>query len=211
MIFDENYINSLKLELPELPKNKLDRFIKEYIIGENDAELLVSEKDLANYFEQTVSELEEKISSREISATKEKVLKLAVNYLNTEVRKHLVELQEKISEIKITPENYAQLIGIVADEKINSSAAQTVLEIMYKTGGDPTQIIQEKNLTQMNDADELTKIVDNVLMSNQSSVIDYKNGKDNALKFLMGQVMKETGGKANPQVAMEMIKNKLAQ
>jgi len=211
MLFDDAYIETLKGELPELPKDKLERFIKEYGVGEREAELLVSERDLANYFEKTVSELEEKISAGEIKATREKLFKLTVNYLNTEIRKHLVDLQEKISDIKITPENYAELIGIVAEGKINSSAAQIVLEEMYKNGGDPSQIIEEKNLAQMDDAGEMEKIVDKILADNQASVTDYKNGKENAFKFLMGQVMKETKGKANPQSVTEILKNKLSQ
>lgn len=211
MLFDDNYIENLKRELPELPMAKKERFIKEYGIGEQDAELLVSDKDLANYFEQTISELEEKISCGEVNSPKEKLFKLTVNYLNTEIRKHLVDLQEKISDIKITPENYAELIGIVSEGKINSSAAQIVLEEMYKNGSDPSQIIEEKNLAQMNDDGELEKIVDKILTENETSVIDYKNGKENAFKFLMGQVMKETKGKANPQTATEMLKNKLTQ
>ncbi|KKP82764.1 MAG: Aspartyl/glutamyl-tRNA(Asn/Gln) amidotransferase subunit B [Candidatus Moranbacteria bacterium GW2011_GWF2_35_54] len=206
MLFDDAYIETLKGELPELPKDKLERFIKEYGVGEREAELLVSERDLANYFEKTVSELEEKISAGEIKATREKLFKLTVNYLNTEIRKHLVDLQEKISDIKITPENYAELIGIVAEGKINSSAAQIVLEEMYKNGGDPSQIIEEKNLAQMDDAGEMEKIVDKILADNQASVTDYKNGKENAFKFLMGQVMKETKGKANPQSVTEILK-----
>ncbi len=211
LLFDDNYIENLKKELPELPQDKLERFIKEYEIGEREAELLVSDKDLANYFEQTISELEEKIASGEIKASREKLFKLTVNYLNTEIRKHLVDLQEKIGDIKIKPENYAELIGSVADGKINSSAAQIVLEEMYKNGGDPSQIIEEKNLAQMNDDGELEKIVDKILADNETSVIDYRNGKENAFKFLMGQVMKESKGKANPQSATEMLKNKLSQ
>ena len=82
---------------------------------------------------------------------------------------------------------------------------------MYKNGGDPSQIIEEKNLAQMDDDGELEKIVDKILTDNESSVTDYKNGKENAFKFLMGQVMKETKGKANPQTATEMLKNKLTQ
>jgi len=210
MIFEEEYIADLKRTLPELPKEKLERFINEYGVGEKDAELLTSEKDLASYFEQSISELKEKIQSGEIKSTIEKVSKLAVNYLNTEIRKHLVECQEKICDIKITPENYAELIGIVAEGKINSSAAQVVLLEMYKNGGDPSQIIEAKNLAQMDDNDgEMEKIIDSVLAANQSSVDDYKSGKENALKFLMGQVMKETQGKANPKSAMEMIKKKI--
>ena len=99
---------------------------------------------MAEYFEQVISELKEKISSHEISVGEEKAIKLAVNYLISEVRKHLAENNHDIRDIKITPENYAELIGIVADGKINSSAAQTVLKEMYHTGGDPSQIIDEK-------------------------------------------------------------------
>ncbi|MGW8184672.1 MAG: Asp-tRNA(Asn)/Glu-tRNA(Gln) amidotransferase subunit GatB [Candidatus Moraniibacteriota bacterium] len=211
MLFDDNYIETLKGELPELPKNKLERFIKEYGIGEREAELLVSERDLANYFEQTISELEEKMTSGEIKASREKLFKLAVNYLNTEIRKHLVECQEKICDIKIKPENYAELIGIVADGKINSSAAQIVLEEMYKNGTDPSQIIEDKNLSQMDNSAELEQAVDKILAENQASVDDYKGGKENAFKFLMGQIMKETKGKANPQIVTEMLKDKLSQ
>lgn len=209
MLFVDEYIEELKRELPELPDQKLKRFIEEYGVNERDGELLTSDRDLANYFEKSISELKEKIQSGEIKSPEGKVFRLAVNYLNTEIRKHLVEKQEKISDIKITPENYAELIGVVADGKINSSAAQIVLEEMYLNGCDPSQIIEEKNLGQMDDDGEMEKIVDNVLENNQASVSDYLGGKENALKFLMGQVMKETKGKANPQLAMEMIKKKL--
>ncbi|MFZ2153812.1 MAG: Asp-tRNA(Asn)/Glu-tRNA(Gln) amidotransferase subunit GatB [Candidatus Moraniibacteriota bacterium] len=209
MLFDDSYIKTLKKELPELPQNKLERFIREYGLGKQEAELLVSERDLASYFEKTISELEEKISAGEIKTEREKLFKLTVNYLNTEIRKHLVEGQEKISEIKITPENYAELIGILAQGKINSTAAQVVLEEMYKSGGDPSQIIEDKNLAQIDDLGELGQSVDKVLAENQASVLDYRSGKENAFKFLMGQIMKETKGKANPQVITEMLKNKL--
>jgi aspartyl-tRNA(Asn)/glutamyl-tRNA(Gln) amidotransferase subunit B len=201
----------LRRELPELPEQKLQRFISEYGVNDRDGELLTSERDLANYFEQAISELKEKIQSGEIKVSEERVFKLAVNYLNTEIRKHLVERQEKIGNIKINPENYAQLIGIVADGKINSSAAQIVLEEMYQTGCDPEQIIKDKNLAQMEDAGEMEKVIDSVLANNEASINDYRAGKENALKFLMGQVMKETQGKANPQSAAEMIKKKLLQ
>lgn len=211
MLFTDEYIEELRRELPELPEQKLQRFIGEYNVNERDGELLTSERDLANYFEQSISELQEKIQAGEIKAPQEKVFRLAVNYLNTEIRKHLVERQEKIADIKIVPENYAELIGIVADGKINSSAAQIVLEEMYEKGGDPSQIIEDKNLSQMDNNDEMEKVIDIILANNEASVSDYKNGKENALKFLMGQVMKETQGKANPQSAMEMIKKKILQ
>jgi aspartyl-tRNA(Asn)/glutamyl-tRNA(Gln) amidotransferase subunit B len=121
-----------------------------------------------------------------------------------------MENNHSVKDLKITPENYAELIGIVADGKINSSAAQVVLKEMYHGGGDPSNIIDEKNLAQVSDSGELEAAVDAVLADNQKSVEDFKAGKDNALKFLMGQVMKQTQGKANPQVILEILQKKLA-
>ncbi|MDH4330937.1 MAG: Asp-tRNA(Asn)/Glu-tRNA(Gln) amidotransferase subunit GatB [Candidatus Moranbacteria bacterium] len=207
--FNDEEIEKLRISLPEMPEKKIERFQEEYEISKENAEVLCMERDLAEYFENSISELKEKVQSKEVSAPEKKLVKLAVNYLNTEIRKHLFDHGQVISEMKITPENYAELIGIIADGKINSSAAQTVLLEMFNTGGDPSQIIEEKNLAQMEDAGELEAIVDKILADNEKSVEDYKSGKDNALKFLMGQVMKETKGKANPQSATEMIKKKI--
>jgi len=127
----------------------------------------------------------------------------------TELRKHLMANGQEIKDIKITPENYAELIAIVVSGKINSSAAQTILLEMYETGGDPSQIIEEKNLAQVSDEGELSEIIDEVMAKNEKSVEDYKKGKENALKFLIGQVMKETKGRANPRLAENLIKNRL--
>ena len=183
MEFSKEYVEELKLRLPEMPDEKLKRFKEQFLLSDENATLLVSERELADYFENVVSELEEKIVSKEISAGAEKVFKLAANYISTELRKYMVQDEIEISQIKITPENYAELIGIVADGKINSSAAQTVLLEMYQTGGDPSHIIEEKNLAQTNDSSELEGIVDSVLAGNQKSVEDFKAGKENALKF----------------------------
>ena len=210
LVFSQEYVENLKTRLPELPAAKEQRFASEYGLGEADIAILTAGSDLAEYFEQVIGELKEKIASGEVVATEEKAIKLAVNYLISEVRKHLAENDHDIRDMKITPENYAELIGIVADGKINSSAAQVVLKEMYHTGGDPSQIIEEKNLRQTNDAGELEGIVAQVLENNPKSVEDYKAGKENALKFLMGQIMKETKGKANPQMVTEILREKLA-
>ncbi len=209
MEFTAEYVEQLRAKLPELPDAKEKRFAQEYGLGEADIAILTAQQDLAEYFENVVSEIREKISSHEISAVEEKVIKLAVNYIISELRKHLAESKHDMRDLKISPENYAELIGIVADGKINSSAAQVVLKEMYHTGGDPSQIIEEKNLGQMEDSGELEVAVDKVLADNQKSVDDYKAGKENALKFLMGQVMKETKGKANPQIVAELLQKKL--
>lgn len=210
MEFTQSYVEDLKTKLPELPDAKEKRFAEEYGLIEQDILVLTAQKDLAEYFEQVISEIKEKITSKEIVSAEEKVIKLAVNYIISELRRHLAENNHDIRDLKISAENYAELIGLVADGKINSSAAQTVLKEMYHTGGDPSQIIEEKNLGQMEDASALEAIVDKVLANNQKSIDDYRAGKDNALKFLMGQIMKESAGKANPVVVTEMLKNKLA-
>ncbi len=209
MEFSKEYVDSLRIKLPELPDAKEKRFTKEYGLNQADVLVLTAENDLAEYFEQVVSELREKIESHEIESPEDKVIKLGTNYIISELRKHLIENKHVIRDIKITPENYAELVGLVADGKINSSAAQAVLKEMYRTGGDPSQIIEEKNLGQMEDAGELETVVDNVIAANAKSVDDYKAGKQNALQFLMGQVMKETKGKANPKVVMELLHKKL--
>ncbi|PIP28640.1 MAG: Asp-tRNA(Asn)/Glu-tRNA(Gln) amidotransferase GatCAB subunit B [Candidatus Moranbacteria bacterium CG23_combo_of_CG06-09_8_20_14_all_35_22] len=207
--FDEKYINDLKRKLPELPAQKEERFQKEYNLPAGDVDVLTNDKDLAEYFEQVVSEIKEKIKCKEYECVEDKAIKLSANYVITELRKYMVLENHKIQDLKITPENYAELICIVAGGKINSSAAQTVLAQMYATGGDPSQIIEEKNLAQMDNLDELEKIVDEILAKNEKSVVDFKAGKENALKFLIGQTMAMTKGKANPQIVQEIVKNKL--
>lgn len=207
--FDEAYVENIKRKLPELPEQKTKRFQEEYALPEDDVAMMISQKDLAAYFENVTGEIYEKIDSGEFAIEKEKTVKLAVNYIITELRKHLQEKNENLKDIKITPENYAEFICILSEGKINSSAAQIVLAEMYKTGGDPSQIIEEKNLTQMDNSEELEKIVEEVLVKNEKSVADFRAGKENALKFLIGQTMSMTKGKANPQIVQEIVKNKL--
>ncbi len=210
MEFTQKYVEDLRSKLPELPDAKEKRFAAEYALNAADTSVLTAETDLAEYFEQVIGEVKEKIASQEIAAPEDKAVKLAVNYIISELRKHLIENKHDIRDLKITAENYAELIGLVADGKINSSAAQTVLKEMYHTGGDPSQIIAEKNLSQMEDSSELETAVRSVLAANAKSVEDYKAGKQNALQFLMGQVMAATKGKANPQKVMEILKKLLS-
>ncbi|HAI74285.1 MAG TPA: Asp-tRNA(Asn)/Glu-tRNA(Gln) amidotransferase subunit GatB [Candidatus Moranbacteria bacterium] len=207
--FTAEYMENLKRKLPELPNQKEKRFMEEYNLSQENADVIIVDSSLAEYFENIISEIREKIGCQEIVSDDKKCVKLAANYMVSELQKHLVKNNHKVGDIKITPENYAELIGIIADGKINSSAAQSVLEEMYRTGGDPSQIIEAKNLTQMSDMGDLEKIVEEVLTKNQKSVADYKSGKENALKFLVGQVMKESKGKANPNIASELLRKKI--
>ncbi len=207
--FSEEYFAKLALDVPELPDAKKARLKEQYGLSEENIEIITSERDLSEYFENVISELDEKIKSGEIAAVREKCVKLIANYMSSELKKHLVERKQKISEIKITPENYAEFIGILADGKINSSAAQSLLAEMYGTGGNPSRIVREKNLSQINDERELEKIIREIIGKNPKSAEDYKQGKQNALQFLVGQAMAATKGKANPKIAAELLKKNL--
>ena len=210
--FEDEEINRIKYSLPELPWERKSRFIRQMGLTEQNAEFLVDYKEMADYFEQVCSELDDWIQATEEEITEEKhqkLYKLAANYILTEVQKNLFEKGLDIADIKVTPENFAELIKIVYKGEINSSAAQTVLAEMFERGSDPSHVIEEKGLVQTNDEGEIENVAQKVIDENLQSVEDYKKGKENAIKYLMGQVMKETGGKANPQIATEILKKKL--
>jgi aspartyl-tRNA(Asn)/glutamyl-tRNA(Gln) amidotransferase subunit B len=219
--FNESYIEKIRAELPELPAQKVERFRREYKIPRYDAEVLARDKDLACFFEESLSEAMELCSSltksEKITEKKSrktdlvrdksdgKIAKLTANYIISELKKYLND-KTGVKDLKITPENFGELVSIVAQSKINSSAAQIVLSEMVKTGADPEHIIAEKNLEQIKDESEIEKIVEKVISENPKSVADYKAGKQAVLQFLLGQVMKESKGKVDPRKATELIK-----
>ena len=208
--FTEEYIDGLRRSLPELPDAKAQRFQEEYSLPVGDVTVLTEDKDFAAYFEQVVSELLDKRASGETSVDIKRLVKLATNYLLTEVKKYLSEHEGGIDALLFTPENYAEFITLIAEGTINSSAAQTVLAEMYNGGdNDPSHIVERLNLAQVSDTGALETVVESVLAANEKSVTDFKAGKENALKYLMGQIMKETGGKANPQMVTELLKKRL--
>ena len=210
-VFTGNDVERLKADLPELPDAKEKRFMTEYGLPQADAVILVEDKETAAYFEAVVSELGAKIDGGETKSDLNRMIKLAANYFITEVRKYLGE-DRPLASLPISPENYAEFVAIVADGKINSSAAQTVLKEMLSGADgdtDPSHIIDRLNLAQMSDSSELETIVDAILASNAQSITDFKAGKQNAFQYLIGQVMKETKGKANPQLVSEILKKKL--
>lgn len=208
--FTGDSIKVLKVSLPELPDAKRARFMTEFGLPDSDADILTEDKAIAGYFEAVVSELGAKQDGGELKVDVAKATKLAANYFITEVRKHLLETGGSMDEFVVTPENFAEFIAVVADGVINSSAAQTVLSEMYRgRDNDPSHIIDRLNLAQMSDTGELEMIVDAILVANAQSVADFKAGKQNALQYLVGQVMKETKGKANPGIAKELLEKKL--
>ncbi|MFA5048862.1 MAG: Asp-tRNA(Asn)/Glu-tRNA(Gln) amidotransferase subunit GatB [Patescibacteria group bacterium] len=212
----DNLVTKLRATLPELPFDKLERFISQYQFDLDTAKVLVSDKNLASYAEQVISEMIEWISSASDKSGEQvlhdegpKISKLISNWLVNRLLKHLNE--EKISpqDSKINPENFAELMTLIYEGQVNNLAAQQILEEMFNTGRDPKTIMNEKNLGQMGDEKELEKIIDKILSDNPKALIDLKAGKENALKFLVGQAMRETKGTANPQIINDLLQKKL--
>jgi len=194
----------LAKEIPELPLAKRERFVEEYKLPVNDIATLTANKGLADYFEQVVSELDTWLKIKSIK-DKDKLVKLTANYLLTELQKLMLSRKTGINKCQISPENFAEFITMIERKEISSSAAQAVLKEMFDTGADPSHVVEEKQLTQVSGRDELSKIVKRVVGENQKSVNDYKAGKGNALQYLVGQTMKASQGKANPEVVREIL------
>ncbi len=208
----EAYVNLLREKLPELPTEKRNRFVKQFGLKLENASTLVANKEMAGYFENVTSELENWMSEEDHKFEEKDITtlyRLSANYILTELARKVADSEKGMSELKISAENFAELIKIVYEGEINSSAAQTVLEEMFLTGADPSHIVDEKGLAQKSDEVELGTIIGDILLVNPGPVEDYKNGKDNAIKFLVGQVMAATKGAANPQVVMQILKEKL--
>ncbi|MBD3300471.1 MAG: Asp-tRNA(Asn)/Glu-tRNA(Gln) amidotransferase subunit GatB [Candidatus Moranbacteria bacterium] len=207
----DEWLEKIKSSISELPQQKKERFIKNFNINEDIANSIIGHPDLAEYFDKTISELKawsasqpDKLTQKEL----EKLYKLASNYLTTEITKMVSQAGLQFKEIPITPENFAELMLIIRNREINSSAAQKILKIMFKTKADPSQIIDEHNLRIEKNESAIEKTVDEVLKQNEKAVKDLKQGKNKALQFLMGQVMKKSADKADPKTTIEMIKRK---
>jgi aspartyl-tRNA(Asn)/glutamyl-tRNA(Gln) amidotransferase subunit B len=210
-------IQALEQSLPELPQEKRKRFMSEYELPADASSILVADKHAADYFESVVGELKNWLfdiqsegegTKEEIWArSRKKLTKLAYSWMTSELFKHLKGDQKRIDEIALTPENFAEFIVLVYEAKVNSSAAQTILEKMYHEGLDPSDIAADNDLFQKNDERELEELVQRVIDENQEQVEDYVGGKHGVLQFLVGKVMKLSKGSANPQIVAKLIKD----
>jgi aspartyl-tRNA(Asn)/glutamyl-tRNA(Gln) amidotransferase subunit B len=203
-------IQKIQTEIPELPWAKRIRFKEEYHLKDKEIEIFVFNKDLGEYFEKVVTETREwlKESKREKEIDKEtyqKIIQLVANYLLSDLLGLLKGREFRESEILITPENFAEFISLIYQKKISSKIAKILLLEMFKTGADPSHIIEEKGLVQITSEDQLEKIIKEVVLQNQKAVKDYKSGKENALQFLIGKIMAETKGRAEPKATRELL------
>ena len=192
----EALIARAKEAVGELPEAKRVRFMKEYSLSSFDAETLTATRELALWFEE--------------AAKKSKSPKRAANLILTELLAVLNEKQETIDSVSITPLHIAELADALESDTITSKQGKAVFEKMLATKKLPSEIIKEEGMEQVNDTGAIEKIVESVLAANPQAVADFKNGKTNALGWLMGQVMKESHGKANPKQATEMLKERLS-
>ena len=197
----------MRSSLPELPQSKRKRFREEYNLNYEDTEIFVQEPGLADYCESAVSEAERWAKDKGVAT--ERLTALTANYIIKNLRTLLVKHLLPLEELRITPENFGEFIALIASGEISSAAARDVLDEMFSTGKDPSNIIKEKGLKQISGEDELAGIVEEVISENKKAVNDYRGGEESALKFLIGQVMTKSRGSANPQVAQDLLKKAL--
>jgi len=205
LVIGREWVEAVRKKLPELPEARRDRFVQEYGLPKYDADFLTSTKLVADYFE-SYMKLEPHVSS----PNKAKTAKEIANWVLGEFTRLLNNANIEINQSKITPQKLRLLIDFKERGVINNTTAKEVFEEMFRTGQSADEIIKERGLSQISDAGELEKIAAEVINSNVQPVADYRAGKETALKFLVGQVMKATRGRANAQAVSEVLKRKLA-
>ena len=191
---DKELIENIKKNLPELPDQKKERFIKDYSLNVYEANVLVSEKEISDFFEEVI---------------KNSDIKLAKNWIMGDLFASLNDKNISISESPVTAKKMSQLINSISSGIISGRTAKEVFEVMKETGEEPKKIIESKGLQQKSDPKELEAIIEKILTENKDKVDQYKSGKDKLFGFFVGQVMKVSGGKANPQLVNEILKKKL--
>jgi len=200
----KKWVDSINNTLPELPENKKLRLMTDFHLGEYDARLLTSIKENADLFENVQNEFNR--IHGEYDPIK---AKLTANWINVDLARLTNEKNSKIESSGITSNNLSSLIDMIHGEVLTSSAAKTVFEIMFAEGGDPSTISKNMDLVQVSDTKFILDTISKVIEENEQAVKDYLNGKNTALKFMIGQVMKNTKGKANPKLAQKKLKETL--
>jgi aspartyl-tRNA(Asn)/glutamyl-tRNA(Gln) amidotransferase subunit B len=192
---EESWIEEIRKNLPELPDEKKERFVRDYGIPEYDAEILTSTKALANYYEESVRLFPEP--------------KTVSNWVMGDLLRELKGDEKEIDQCPVTPRHLAEMLSMIKQGTISGKIAKDVFEDMYRTGERPGKIVQDKGLTQILDKGEIEKAIERAMQANPKQVEDYRKGKEKLFGFFVGEVMKQTKGKANPQLVNELLKEKL--
>lgn len=195
LILDEAWVNHIRATLPELPDDRKKRYMSDFGLTPYDAGVLVAERDTALYFE---------------AAAKGRDGKMAANWVMGELFGALNKENKSITESPVSAEALGGLLDLILNNTISGRTAKEVFEEMYTTGKAAAKIVEEKGLQQVSDVGALEKAIDDVIAQNPDKVTEYRGGKDKLFGFFVGQVMKNTGGKANPALVNELLKKKLS-
>ena len=196
MVISDEWMEEVRKTIPELPDARQKRYQEELGLPAYDAHVLTLTKEMSDMFEKTVS----------LGADP----KLASNYLMVDVNAYLNKVQKELSETKLTAEGLAGMIKLITDGTISSKIAKKVFAELIEHGGDAEKIVKEKGLVQVSDSGQLLAWVSEALDNNPKSIEDYKNGRDRAIGFLVGQIMKASKGQANPQMINKMLLEEIA-
>lgn len=195
LIIDRRWVEEIRATLPELPDERRNRYIKRYDLPAYDATVLTATKEMADYFEECVALYPN--------------AKAVSNWMMGDLSRLLNAHNMDITQCKVSPRQLTDMLKLMDRGTISGKIAKTVFEEMFATGKDPEQIVQEKGLVQITDEGTIAAVVDEVLASNAKVVEDYLKGKDRAFGFLVGQVMKATRGKANPELVNRLLREKI--
>lgn len=196
MVVDDAWIARVRATIPELPDQRKERYIKEYALTDYDASIITSAKDLSEYFEQTLEHCTD--------------AKSVANWIQGDVLAYLNANNLDLKDIKMVPKQLGELIGLIEKGTISNKIAREIFPDVVRDGKDPAQIVKDKGLEQISDEGAIAEMVAKVIDANPQSVEDFKAGKDRAVGFLVGQIMKESKGKANPQLVNQLILAELA-
>ena len=191
LILNDEFINHVRSTITEMPEEKAKRFMIQYDLPQYDAEILTSNKELSDFFEKCVIHAKD--------------AKFVSNLIMTDLLREMKENEDEIENLKIKPEYFGELKELLDSNKISTKILKDIFPEIYKTGKSPKVIVQEKGLEQIDDESELRKIIEQIIIENPQEVEKYRNGKKKLLGFFVGEVMKKTKGKANPQKANEIL------
>jgi aspartyl-tRNA(Asn)/glutamyl-tRNA(Gln) amidotransferase subunit B len=196
LVLSREWVEEIRARLPELPDARRVRFMEQYGLSRYDAGVLTAERAVADYFESCAQAYSD--------------AKTVTNWITGELFRLLKAIDAGIEAVKITPDALAELLTLVEKGTISISIAKDVFAEMFETGHPASQIVKEKGLVQISDGEELSRVVKQVIAENPGPVAEYRSGKEAVLRFLIGQVMKATRGKANPRLVNELLKEKLS-
>jgi aspartyl-tRNA(Asn)/glutamyl-tRNA(Gln) amidotransferase subunit B len=194
LVLSDALLERIKAALPELPDEKKARYEKQYGLSPYDASVLVADREIAAYYEQVAAKADPKLSA---------------NWLSGELFARLNKMERSIVNSPVSADALAELVSLIADDTISGKIAKDVLDMMCESGKSAAQIVEEQGLKQVTDTGAIEKVIDEVLAANPDKLAEYRSGKDKLFGFFVGQVMKLSGGKANPQAVNDLLKAKL--